>query len=119
MNVGHSYFEYSILPNELINMTEEEVEEHYNGNYEVEEMNNDKLILSREINGMCNNHYAIKLGDNNLVEVYKINTDTSYTLYETTEISKDFLPASDVEKLKEGMIVYGIGKVNAILEDYE
>ena len=68
---------------------------------------------------MCDNHYAIKLNENDIVAVYKINTDTSYSLYETTEIKKDFLPESDVEDLEEGIVVYGIGKVNSLLEDYE
>ncbi|MBR3696923.1 MAG: hypothetical protein IKM97_01420 [Clostridia bacterium] len=116
---GHFNFEYMELPKELVNLTREEIEEHYNGNYEIEEFNEKSLILSREINGMCDNHYVIKLNENNLVTIYKMNTDTSYSLYETTEISKDFLPDSDVEKLEEGIVVYGIGKVNAMLEDFE
>lgn len=116
---GHFNFEYVQLPKELVNMTRQEIEDHYNGSYEVEEFTEKTLILSREINGMCDNHYVIKLSENNLVNVYKINTDTSYSLYETTEISKDFLPPEDVANLEEGIVVYGIGKVNAILEDYE
>lgn len=116
---GHFTFEYAELPNELVNMTRQEIEDHYNGLYEVEQFDEKTLILSREINGMCDNHYVIKLNENNFVDVYKVNTDTSYSLYETTEISRDFLTASDVEKLEEGIMVYGLGKVNAILEDYE
>ena len=116
---GHFNFEYTELPKELVNMNRQEVEEHYNGNYEVEEFDENKLILAREINGMCTNHYVIKLGENDLIEVYKINTDTSYSLYETTDISKEFLPEDDIENLEEGIVVYGYGKVNSILEDYE
>lgn len=116
---GHFNFEYTELPDELVNMTKQEIEDHYNGTYEVEQFDEKTLILSREINGMCDNHYVIKLNENNIVDVYKINTDTSYSLYETTEIGKDFLPESDVEKLEEGIVVYGLGKVNSILEDYE
>lgn len=116
---GHFTFEYMELPKELVNMTRQEVEDHYNGTYEVEEFTEKSIVLAREINGMCDNHYVIKLNDNNLVDVYKMNTDTSYTLYEPTEISKEFLPDSDVEKLEEGIMVYGLGKVNSILEDYE
>ena len=116
---GHFNFEYAELPKELVNMTRQEIEEHYNGTYEVEEFNERSLILSREINGMCDNHYVIKLNENDIVSVYKINTDTSYSLFETTEIKKDFLPANDIENLEEGIVVYGIRKVNSILEDYE
>ena len=116
---GHFNFEYAELPKELVNMTRQEIEDHYNGTYEVEEFDEKSLIIVREINGMCDNHYAIKLNENDIVAVYKINTDTSYSLYETTEIKKDFLPESDVEDLEEGIVVYGIGKVNSLLEDYE
>ena len=116
---GHFKFEYTELPNELVNMTKQEIEEHYNGTYEVEQFDEKTLILTREINGICDNHYVIKLNENDLIDVYKVNTDTSYNLYQSTEISEEFLPASDVEKLKEGIMVYGIGKVNSILEDYE
>ena len=116
---GHFNFEYLELPRELINMTRQEVEDHYNGTYEVEEFTDKTLVLTREINGMCDNHYVIKLNENNKVDVYKINTDTSYSLYETTDISRDFLPIDDIEKLEEGIVVYGLGKVNSILEDYE
>lgn len=116
---GHFNFQYLELPKELVNMTRQEIEDHYNGTYEVEEFNEKSLILSREINGMCDNHYVIKLNENDIVAIYKINTDTSYSLYETTEIKKDFLPATDIENLEEGIVVYGIRKVNSILEDYE
>ena len=44
----------------------------------------------------------------------EINTDSK-----TTEIKKDFLPVTDIENLEEGIVVYGIRKVNSILEDYE
>lgn len=116
---GHFNFEYAELPKELINMTKQEIEDHYNGLYEVEEFNDKTLVLAREINGMCENHYVIKLNENNLIDVYNINTDTSYSLYKATEISRDFLAPSDVQKLEEGIMVYGLGKVNSILEDYE
>lgn len=107
---GHFNFEYSALPKELINMSRQEIEDHYNGNYEVEEFDEKKLTLAREINGMCDNHYVIKLNENNLIDVYKINTDTSYSLFESTEISKEFLPIEDIEKLEEGIVVYGLRK---------
>lgn len=116
---GHFNFEYAELPNELVNMTKQEIEDHYNGLYEVEQFDEKSLVLSREINGMCDNHYVIKLNENNLVDVYNVNIDTSYSLYKTTDISKDFLTPNDIEKLEEGIMVYGLGKVNSILEDYE
>lgn len=116
---GHFNFEYVDLPTELVNMTKQNIEDHYNGLYEVEEFDEKSLVLSREINGMCDNHYVVKLNENNFIDVYKVNTDTSYSLYQSTQISKDFLDPSDVEKLEEGIMVYGLGKVNSILEDYE
>lgn len=115
---GHFKFEYEELPKELINLTKQEIDDYYNDEYEVEEFNNNTLILSKEINGLCDEHFVLKLEDEN-VEVYKMNTDGSYSLYKTTEISKEYLPAEDIEKLEEGLYVYGEGKINASLEDFE
>lgn len=115
---GHFEFEYEDLPKELINLNKQEIDDYYNDEFEVEEFNNNTLILSKEINGFCNEHFVLKLNDEN-IDVYKLNTDGSYSLYKATEISKEYLPAHDIQKLEEGLYVYGEGKINASLEDFE
>lgn len=114
---GHFKFEYKELPNELMNLSKQEVEDYYE-EYEVEEFEDNTLILSKEINGLCNDHFLLKLQDEH-IEIYKLNSDGSYSLHQTTEITKEYLPAEDIEKLEEGIYIYGEGMINASLEDFE
>lgn len=114
---NHFNFQYAELPTELINMTVQEIEDYYD-DYEVEEFKNNSLVLAREINGICDNHYCIGL-ENDMVIVYKVNTDMSLSLYKNTGISKDYLAEEDIEKLEEGIYVYGESKVNSTIEDFE
>lgn len=115
---NHFKFEYSDLPKELINLTRQEVDDYYNDQYEVEKFENNSLVISKEINGLCDNHFFMKLG-NEHIEIYKLNTDGSFALYKETEISREYLPKEDIEDLEEGMYIYGEGKINATLEDFE
>ena len=102
---NHFNFEYSNLPKELINLTRQEIEDYYNDEYEVEKFENNSLVISKEINGICDNHFFIKLG-NEHIEVFKLNTDGSFVLYKETDITKDYLTVEDIEKLEEGMYIY-------------
>jgi hypothetical protein len=40
-------------------------------------------------------------------------------LYRQTNINKDYLTKEDVEKLDNGIYVYGRDRVNSLIEDYE
>lgn len=102
---SHFKFEYVELPKELINLTRQEIDDYYNDEYEVEEFENNSLIISKEINGLCDNHFFVKLG-NEHIEIFRLNTDGSFSLYKETDISKDYLPAEDIEKLEEGIYIY-------------
>lgn len=115
---SHFKFEYADLPKELINLTRQEIDDYYNDQYEVEKFENNSLVISKEINGLCDNHFFMKLG-NEHIEIYKLNTDGSFALYKETEISREYLPEEDIEDLEEGMYIYGEGKINATLEDFE
>lgn len=115
---NHFNFEYEELPKELINLTRQEVDDYYNDEYEVETFENNCLVISKEINGLCDNHFFMKLG-NEHIEIYKLNTDGSFALYKETEISREYLAREDIAVLEKGMYIYGEGKINAILEDFE
>ncbi len=114
---GHFNFKHYQLPTELVNMTRQEVEDHYD-EYEVEEFENDKLVLTREINGLCDEHFFITLVDNH-IEVMKLKADGNFIPYQKTDISKEYLPEEDVKQLEEGIYIYGSGKINSVIEDYE
>ena len=114
---SHFDYEEAELPHELVNLTQEEVEEYYAG-WEVEKFAKDQLVLTKEIDGYCNQHFLIKL-DNDLVNIYRVGTLGELNQYQATDISKDYLPEEDIGKLEEGIPVFGEGKLSAILEDYE
>ena len=86
--------------------------------WEVEEFSSDKLILSQEIDTVCNEHYMVKLGENN-VEIYHIGNGGALSLYKETDISREYLTNEDISSLENGIIVYGSEKLNSIIEDFE
>lgn len=114
---NHFDFKYTKLPKELVNLTRQEVENYYD-DYEVEEFSSDSLVISKEINGFCNEHFYIHLGENN-IEVMQLDTDGSFIPYQETDITREYLPSEDIEKLEEGIYVFGSGNINSVLEDYE
>ena len=114
---GHFKFEYAELPQELINLTEEELEAYYK-DWEIEEFSPSKIILTKEINSLCDEHFIIKLGEK-YVQVFHLELDGNLVVYETTDISREYLPEEDIKKLEEGIYVFGEGKLNSVLEDFE
>ena len=113
---GHFKFEYAELPQELINLTEEELEAYYK-DWEIEEFSPSKIILTKEINSLCDEHFIIKLGEK-YVQVFHLEPDGNLVVYETTDISREYLPEEDIKKLEEGIYVFGEGKLNSVLEDF-
>ncbi len=114
---SHFDYEEAEIPYELVNLTQEEVEEYY-ADWKVEKFAKNELVLTKEINGYCNQHFLIKL-DNDLVNIYRVGTLGELNQYQSTDIAKDYLPEEDIGKLEEGIPVFGEGKLSAILEDYE
>ena len=114
---GHFKFEYVALPMELINLTEEEVEQYYD-DWEVEEFSSKRVVLVKDIASLCDEHYIIKLG-NEFIEIYHLEPNGEMTLYKTTDISKEYLTQNDIKTLQNGYYVFGEGKLNSVLEDFE
>lgn len=114
---SHFDYEEAELPVELVNLTKQEVEDYY-ADWEVEKFSEDELVLAKEINGYCNEHFLIRL-DDETVNVYQMGTLGDLKEYKKTDISRDYLPEEDVEKLEEGITVFGEGKLSSALEDFE
>lgn len=114
---SHFDYEEAELPSELINLTQQEVEDYYD-DWEVEKFTENDLVLAKEINGYCNQHFLIRLDDEK-VNVYRLGTLGELKEYQKTDIFKSYLPEEDVENLKEGIAVYGEGKLSSVLEDFE
>lgn len=114
---GHFQFEYVELPYEFINLTQKEIEENYE-NWRVEEFSSKNIILSQNIDKMCGDHYVLKIGKNN-IEIYQMQEVEDFKLIKETNISKEYLTQEDIEKLEEGIFVFGISNLNSALEDFE
>lgn len=114
---GHTIIDTSELPIEFINLTKEEILCHYS-DWEIEEFNNSSIILSKNISGICDDHFRIKLKDHD-ISVFNLTSNGEEIYFSSTEISKEYLPDEDLEKLEEGIDVYGITELNSVIENYE
>ena len=86
--------------------------------WELKKFTQDEVVLYREINGLCNEHYIIK-DDAGYVKIFTINQNGEEELVESTLIAVQYLPEADVSELKQGIKVYGMEEVNKIIEDFE
>ena len=113
----HESFEFIDLPSELINKNKEEIQEAY-GDWKVEEFFENKVILYKEVEGICNEHFLITLGQE-FIEIYKFTDENNKVLFETTNISREYLTEQDILKLENGIKIYGKDKLNSVIEDFE
>lgn len=113
----HTLNEYVELPQELVNMTEEEVSAYYK-DWEVIGFENSKLTLYKEFDNPCDEHFKLKLEDGKVV-IYIINADGTESVYEKTNISGEYLTETDLLNMQEGLKIYGKEELNQVLEDFE
>lgn len=114
---GHTIEEKSELPNKIINKTQEEIENQYE-DFEVESFSRYEVVLCKQIDGLCNEHYKIK-EENGVIVVYGSNEDGEEILYDETGISTQYLPESDMLKIRNGLQIYGKENLNKFIEDFE
>ena len=114
---GHAIRQYQELPKNLVNATKEEIQQAY-PNWEIEEFNPTKVILKKEKEGVCEEHYVLREKENKIV-VYKLDSEGKEVEEKVTNISSEYLTQTDILKLQEGIFVYGQENVNRMLEDYE
>ncbi len=114
---GHTIKEYAEIPEEFVNLTKSEIEKEYS-QWEVEKFTPLDIILIKEEEGFCNEHYILK-EEQGIIAVYKVDKQGEETLYETTGISVEYLTESDKLELKDGIKVYGKEELNSMLENYE
>lgn len=114
---GHTKSEYANLPQELVNLTEGEMQEKYQG-YKIESFASNEVILYQEKEGECGEHYMVK-DKEGMVTIYQILEDGSQKEIETTGISTEYLPETDKINMKNGIQVNGKQKLNQLIEDFE
>ena len=113
----HTIKEYAEIPEEFVNLTKSEIEKEY-PEWEVEKFTPLDIILIKEEEGFCNEHFILK-EEQGVIIVYKIDKQGEESLYDTTGISVEYLTESDKLELKNGIKVYGKEELNSMLENYE
>jgi len=104
---GHTINEYIEMLPELVNMTQDEINDEFE-EWELIGFSSREVTLLKEFEGTCGEHFSLR-EENGFVVIYKILPDGTKQVYEKTEISTEFLPETDLLQIKseEGIQVYG------------
>lgn len=113
----HTINEYVELPQELVNMTEEEVQAQYS-DWEVIGFEKGKVTLYKEFEDVCGEHFKLKVEEGKVV-IYIVNNDGTESIYEKTNISSEYLTETDLINMQDGLEIYGREELNQIIEDFE
>lgn len=116
LKCNHSTINMIDVPKELVNLPQKDVEEKYTG-WNIEEFSAEKVVLSREIDANCDEHFVLKEKEGNIA-VYNELTDDKMNLIEVLSVSVDLLSDSDKNDLKNGIRVFGKEELNSLIEDY-
>lgn len=112
----HITNEYLNVSEENVNKTEEEFMKNYEG-WHVEKFTSNEVILSKDFEGECGEHYIIR-EENGLLNVYR-DVNGVEEEYEKTDISVEYLPETDKINFRDGLKVYGKENLSQLLEDFE
>lgn len=112
----HTSNEYVNIPEETVNKTKEELQEKYS-DWKIEKFAANDVILSKDFEGECGEHYILRSVDDTIV-VFKIKNGIEEE-YEKTDIATDYLTETDKISFKNGIKVYGKQNLSQILEDFE
>lgn len=114
---SYTVSEELVVPYNIVNLTENEVQEQY-PDWTIREFSNDKLIMYKVFEDRCDEHYLIK-EKNGYIEIYSENKDGSLEFLEQTDISIEYLTSTDKEHLQKGIKIHGKTSLEKMLEDYE
>lgn len=104
--------------NNIINMTNEELAKKY-PNWTIKEFCGDKVVLYKEEQNYCGEHFLVKDIDG-FVTVYSMDNENQIKeRVKITDIETAYLPETDQENLKDGMKVYSEQQLNKLIEDFE
>ena len=114
---GHTTSEFVEVPKEFVNLSESELKERY-GEWEIEKFTDSDIVLSKEVEGSCNEHFLVK-DINGIVKVFKILDDGSEEEYMETDIATEYLTDTDKIEMEKGIKINGKQNLNQLIEDYE
>ncbi|MBQ2916989.1 MAG: BofC C-terminal domain-containing protein [Clostridia bacterium] len=106
-----------LIEDTAVNMTEEELRDRFK-EWEIQKFTPTEIILYKEINEFCNEHYLLKDKDG-YIAIYKLDENNNSQIFQTTEISTEYLAEEDLEDINQGIAVYTKKELNKILEDFE
>ena len=113
---NHTSKEYINIPEDMVNKTEQELQEKYS-DWQIEKFTSNEVSLLKNLEGECGEHYVLRNVNNNIV-VFKIINGVEQE-YEKTEISVEYLTETDRITIQNGLKVFGKQSLNQIIEDFE
>lgn len=114
----HTISENVELPQELINMTKDDLEEYFK-DWKVEEFSSNKIVLYKRCEGQCDEHFLLKNIDGKIV-IFKLNDNGDEDKYQDTDISTEYLTDTDLINMQDGGLqIFGKEQLNKVIEDFE
>lgn len=114
---GHTITKREPVPRDIVNLNEDKVREYYK-DWNVDYFSSEKIQISRNNIGICNEHYILRESDG-YISISSKNDIGEYIFKGLTDISVQYLPEDDLKKLEVGIEVVGRDNLNKFLEDYE
>lgn len=114
---NHKEIKQERVKESIVNLNELEVQEMY-PDWTIKQFSTDKIMLYKEIEGYCKEHYILKETDG-YIGIFKLLENGEEELVEITNISVQYLPETDSLNLKNGLKIYTKDSLNKILEDFE
>ena len=114
---NHKEVKEVIAPIEIVNLNQEELEAKYK-DYTIKRFSVENVILYKEIDSYCENHFVLKESEG-VIAIYKINNLGEEELMDLTDVSVQYLSETDKLNLQDGIKIYGIENLDKALEDFE
>ena len=113
---GHTTVNRMNIPMEMVNYTESELEKKYTG-WNIEKFTQEEVILSKEIEANCDEHYVLRIEEEKL-KIYSQITEDKYNYIDELNIKIELLPSLELAELEHGIEVYGEEELNNLVENY-
>ena len=113
---GHTTVNRLNIPLEMVNYTKADVENKYTG-WKIEKFAQEEVILSKEIEANCDEHYVLKIEDQKL-KIYNQVTSDKFNYIDELSIQIELLPSLELAELEHGIELYGEEALNNMVENY-
>lgn len=114
---GHTTSQYREIPEEMVNLSKEELQEKYS-DWKIEKFTDTDIIMSQEVDESCNEHFVLRDKDGT-VTVFKKLDNGEEEEYEITDIATEYLTDTDKINIEKGLEVNGVQELNQLIEDFE